>query len=793
MFWRGVVGYLPVQVVQAVAGFGAIVVFTRLLSPADYGAYALAFSVATLVQTCLFTWAEAAVARFHAAEDGAAGRAALHGTLRRAFVALAFVVPAAVAAVVLALPLEPRVRWAVGAGVAAMTTRSALKLVQERRRAAGEVKSFALYDMLQTGGAFLLGAGLAAAGAGGAAPLLGVGGASLILLAFALPGELKAAPGAGFDRRRLAAAAAYGLPLSLSLVMALALATTDRFVLAAFRDEAAVGAYHAGYSLSNRTLDVMFAWLGMAGGPAAVAAFERGGLDALRRSAREQAELMAILALPAAAGLALVARPLAELMVGPELREGAAGVTPWVALGGLCSGATTYYLHTAFTLGKRTGAAVAGHGDPRGREPGAVPLADPALRTAGRGLGDGGRLRARPVGLRRAGPRRGGAADPVDHARTLRAGHGGDDGGRAARPAARRRPRTGRQGGGRLRRLRRRRAGPGRGERAHARPGAAPYTTRGARRMSPLPTPNAAWAAAAPRLSVLTPFFREDPRTLLGALAREAAGLDGAVELVLLDDAGGDPARSQAAAEALAASQVPATLIATGVNEGRAKARNRLAAAARARHLLFLDADMLPDAPDFLQRWLALADAGDAPAAFGGFSLDQARPGVEHRLHHALQSDAECLPAAMRSRNPAKHVFTSNLLVRRDVLAAEPFDEAFSGWGWEDVEWGARVAARFGVTHIDNPASHLGLDTAAALAAKYEQSPPNFARLLARHPDLVRGFASYRAARLLGRLPARAPLRRGLKAVALAERAPLRARTAAMRLYKAALYAEVVR
>ena len=43
MFWRGVLGYLPVNIVQAVAGFGAIVLFTRLLSPTDYGGYALAY------------------------------------------------------------------------------------------------------------------------------------------------------------------------------------------------------------------------------------------------------------------------------------------------------------------------------------------------------------------------------------------------------------------------------------------------------------------------------------------------------------------------------------------------------------------------------------------------------------------------------------------------------------------------------------------------------------------------------------------------------------------------------
>mgnify|MGYP007104198389 FL=1 len=41
MFWRGVWGYLPAQVVQGVVGFLTIVVFTRLLSPDDFGLMAL--------------------------------------------------------------------------------------------------------------------------------------------------------------------------------------------------------------------------------------------------------------------------------------------------------------------------------------------------------------------------------------------------------------------------------------------------------------------------------------------------------------------------------------------------------------------------------------------------------------------------------------------------------------------------------------------------------------------------------------------------------------------------------
>ena len=303
---------------------------------------------------------------------------------------------------------------------------------------------------------------------------------------------------------------------------------------------------------------------------------------------------------------------------------------------------------------------------------------------------------------------------------------------------------------------------------------------------------NAARAGAQPRLSVLTPFFRDDPARLLAALDREASALAGAVELVLLDDAGGDPGLSARTEAAVAALALPARLLQPGVNAGRAKGRNALAAHARGRHLLFLDSDMLPDAPDFLGRWLALAQGDDPPAAVGGFSLAQARPGRPHRLHHALQLRAECAPAAIRALDPAKHVFTSNLLVRRDVLAAEPFDEGFRGWGWEDVEWGMRVAARFGVVHVDNPATHLGLDTAADLLAKYAGSGPNYARVLARHPEVLRRYPSYRAARLLRRLPARGWLRAALRAVALSEGAPLAARVAATKTFRAAIYAEVV-
>jgi O-antigen/teichoic acid export membrane protein len=354
MFWRGVLGYLPVNIAQGVVGLLTIVLFTQLLTPAKYGTYALAFSVLSLTQTAFLTWTEAAMARFltRAHEDG---RLPDHfATLYRLWILMALAIPVVAVVVLRFWPMPPALKVAMAAAFAAAAVKSLAKMSQERRRAAGEVSGAAMLDVIQTVGGFALGLVLALWGLGGAAPILGTGAVAALCLVFVLPTDLKRLKGGAFDRSMAKAYAAYGLPVAFSLILALVLSTTDRFLLAAFLDESAVGVYHAGYSLGSRTLDVVFIWLGMAGGPAMVAALERGGQPALQESAREQADFMVLLTLPAAVGLALVARPLTEVMIGPALREGAAGVTPWIAASGWLSGVTTYYLLQAFTLGRRT-------------------------------------------------------------------------------------------------------------------------------------------------------------------------------------------------------------------------------------------------------------------------------------------------------------------------------------------------------------------------------------------------------------------------------------------------------
>jgi O-antigen/teichoic acid export membrane protein len=354
MFWKGVLGYLPMNIVQGVVGLLTIVAFTRLLTPTQYGDYALALSVVVLFHTTLFTWTEAAMARFQPMEANKGNLANHFATLYRAWFALAAVMIVAAAAVTFLWPMPQGLRIAVGTGLAGTVLKGLVRLTQQHRQAAGRVGSAATIDMILTAGGFAGGALLAWLGLGGAAPLTGLAVVTAIVLVFTLPSELKLSKGGVFEPARAKAYASYGLPLAASLILALALNSVDRLLIAAYMDETSVGIYHAGYSLANRTLDVMFIWLGSAAGPAAIAALEFGGMPALHTTARQQSNFMILLTLPAAVGLALVAKPLAGVLVGPALSEGAAKVTPWIAASGLFSGLTTYYFHTAFTLGKAT-------------------------------------------------------------------------------------------------------------------------------------------------------------------------------------------------------------------------------------------------------------------------------------------------------------------------------------------------------------------------------------------------------------------------------------------------------
>lgn len=288
-------------------------------------------------------------------------------------------------------------------------------------------------------------------------------------------------------------------------------------------------------------------------------------------------------------------------------------------------------------------------------------------------------------------------------------------------------------------------------------------------------------------MSICVPTWRDSADALLCRLTRLANAEQ--CTLLIFDDGSHDPALIRQLTRQIMRFPGPARLICAPKNCGRSHARNRLFELAEAQWILFLDADMQPDDEDFLNRYLDAIDAHEDPALIaGGFSLRHARPTQQTRLHAAQSRESECIAAGIRAEAPGRYVFSSNILVHRDVLAAVGFDPGFQGWGWEDVDWGLRVAEQFPVLHIDNTATHLGLDTDAKLIEKYEHSADNFLRLIERHPEEMSHSALYRASKRLSHIPGLRLFSRLFRTGAQSRIVPIRLRLLALKLFRASVY-----
>jgi glycosyltransferase involved in cell wall biosynthesis len=267
---------------------------------------------------------------------------------------------------------------------------------------------------------------------------------------------------------------------------------------------------------------------------------------------------------------------------------------------------------------------------------------------------------------------------------------------------------------------------------------------------------NAAWDKVHDLpLSICVPYYRFDVGVLADRLIALSDKLRDCVEIVFADDGSGDLAMAQRLREKFQRCNVPTALAIFHKNQGRAIIRNCLIELARGRFAIFLDADMLPDSDDFVTRYLALARQDTADIVVGGCSYDQVQNVSKSQrldLYHGIRT--QCESAEVRNKSAARYVFTNNLMIRRDTLLRLPFDHGYTGWGYEDTDWGfdvVRGGAR--ILHIDNTATHLGLSDDGSLIKKHRESVVNYRRLAQKFPLETATLPVSKAVRLISRLP----------------------------------------
>jgi O-antigen/teichoic acid export membrane protein len=346
MLNRHVSIYLVAHIVPAAVGFLALTIYTRLLSPSQYGVYVVGMSVAGILAGTGFTWIRLSVVRYQAM----AADVDLRGTALIAYgltvAAVACIVPVGFA--LIRPEIDP---WVLAAGAAQAVMLGAFEIGQEFRRANLRPYRFAALSVTRS----VLGLGL-----GLVAIRMGYGGLGLIaavalsFLIGALFNVLDDAARVHFDASGyLMKFARYGLPLTLGGLSFALYSASDRLIVAYLLGDGAAGHYGVAADLARQFLVILASSVASATYPIVFRTLSGEGVAATRQRLAENAELFLGVLAPVAVWLAFAAPQIAGTLVGVEFRESVASLLPILAAARLLGAINQFYLQISFQLSER--------------------------------------------------------------------------------------------------------------------------------------------------------------------------------------------------------------------------------------------------------------------------------------------------------------------------------------------------------------------------------------------------------------------------------------------------------
>lgn len=337
--------YLVANLVSVVVGLLSVMIFTRLLTPAEYGVYVIGLGLAGVINAVLFTWLRLSLLRFQAEGD--------HKDLRRTVIAgYALTACTLPVAYVILLKVTSTTGAIAGALVFYVLAVSLYEAGQEMLRARMLAMHFAAGSIVRSGLALVLGvvgvwyfqSGLA---------LLITAAASFLIGALILSRTVWGGTTSPFDKATLREMMMFGLPLTvLGFTTALHIGL-DRFVLGLLYGKEMAGSFGAVNDFARQCIAIPCAGVFSAVLPLAVRGAANDSPEQVQRQLAYSAELIAAITLPTAIGLALVSKHMSQIIFGAAFRDTAVIVLPVVAFSWAFHLFWQHYVHVSFHLAKK--------------------------------------------------------------------------------------------------------------------------------------------------------------------------------------------------------------------------------------------------------------------------------------------------------------------------------------------------------------------------------------------------------------------------------------------------------
>jgi len=337
--------YLAAHTASAVFGFLTITVFTRLLTPAEYGVYVVGMSVVGVLNAILFLWIRHSVVRFS------------HGGLESdmritaliCYLALVLLSPVLV---LVAVWLTGGSFWQITAAVFVAFAMGIFDIYQDIFRNRQLPGRYAINLITRAVTGFCVAAVLVLMGFGGLGMLAGVG-TGYVLTSIISSWVVWEPPFNGFDMAILKKMLLFGGPLTVSGAVFSFHSLMDRFLIVGYLGEAQAGAYGASADLVRQLILFPAVAIGSAIIPLAAKLLIEEKPEEAEAHLKNSCELLLAVIMPACIGLALVTPQLSYLMLGEEFRAYGMMLIPILAFSWLFQAFTHQYLHAAFHLGQR--------------------------------------------------------------------------------------------------------------------------------------------------------------------------------------------------------------------------------------------------------------------------------------------------------------------------------------------------------------------------------------------------------------------------------------------------------
>lgn len=154
-------------------------------------------------------------------------------------------------------------------------------------------------------------------------------------------------------------------------------------------------------------------------------------------------------------------------------------------------------------------------------------------------------------------------------------------------------------------------------------------------------------------------------------------------------------------------------------NIGRGKNINSLYKKSKYEWLLILDCDVMPVSDRFIENYLNTLKIPEIEVCYGGINYKKNRPSESHILRWVYGYKRESLSVEHRKKKPYQSSLTSNLLISRDVFKENRFSAVITNYGYEDLVFFYDLKLKnIKIFHIDNPATHINLDSSKVFLKK---------------------------------------------------------------------------